>query len=196
MHRHSSNYKLFQVCLNSWLSDRSLVEGARCLRKDTTVEGGASFEQCVLLDQEDALHVRTCANSNVTSDLPEDVARLHVATLGKEYIGTISLLKASRRLDDEDVVFRALEVNVATDHDIAIKGVDTFRQSCAPDIAVFSWIRPVIVVVRASRGFVICQLHIADRCGQFLRSGNGVVRGVGRATAHDLCGRRKLVFRV
>jgi hypothetical protein len=55
------------------LSDPHLIEGARRLRQDTAVQGGASHEHSLRLDQDDALQMRTYAHLDKSGDLPEDV---------------------------------------------------------------------------------------------------------------------------
>jgi hypothetical protein len=80
----------------SRLSDHRLLEVARRLSEDTADQRGASHEQNIRLNQEDALQYRTCTHFDLTSDLPEDVLRLCAAN--ESHYGVLGLQKATRCL--------------------------------------------------------------------------------------------------
>jgi hypothetical protein len=63
------------------------------------------------LGQEDSLYLRTWAHAHRSGDLPEDILRLYAAQ--ESHFGPRGLSKARRCLDDEDVVFIALEGDIA-----------------------------------------------------------------------------------
>jgi hypothetical protein len=59
--------------------DRRHLKGNGRLCIDTAGQGGASDEDSVTLAQDNTLHMRTCANRDITGHLPEDVLRLDTA---------------------------------------------------------------------------------------------------------------------
>jgi hypothetical protein len=171
--------------------DRCTLEAARRLREDTAVQGGTSNERNVGLDQEDALHVRTCHHRDITCNLPEDVLRLCAAC--QDHTKARILLQVLRNLNDEDVSVRAVEGDVTGEEDICTEGVDAGRQCYSVEGAATD-IFPRGILVSATLGVFERGLHVEDHCGQFPRSGFAVVRRVGLAS--DLRGRRKRSTRV
>ena len=102
------------------------------MRKDAAVQGGSCHEQNVGLDQKDAFHVRTCAHSDISRDLPEDILRK--CAVRQEHIIICGLHEIPRYLNDEDVgvafactMARALEVDIPRDQDVRAEGVDAGR---------------------------------------------------------------------
>jgi hypothetical protein len=108
------------------LSDPHLIEGARRLRQDAAVEGGASHEHSMRLDQNDALQMRTRAHLDKSGDLPEDILRQR--TTLENHLGVRGLHKVPSRLYDEDVSGGAGEMDVRANADICAEGVDSCRQ--------------------------------------------------------------------
>jgi hypothetical protein len=179
------------VSLRRGLGDRCTLKVARRLRQDTAVQGGTSNEVNFGLDQEDALHVRTCHHSGITRDLPEDILRL-CAALQDHFIGRI-LNQVPRNLNDEDVALFAFEVDVTGEFNVRAEGVDSGRQLSGWPAEVAaeeagSEIDPRGIGVRAPRGVIVRGSHGADRSGQRRRSGFAVARRVGNAS--DLRGCR------
>jgi hypothetical protein len=74
-------------------SDRRLLKGTRCLRRDTADQRGTSNERNGCLVQEDALHYRNFVHNDLTGYLPEDVPGLRFAC--KFHLGGRGLLDAS-----------------------------------------------------------------------------------------------------
>jgi hypothetical protein len=77
--------------------------------------------------------LRTCAHAHLTGDLLEDI--LCLCATQESYFGHCGLQKALRCLNDEDVVFTALEGDIRAEVDRYVKGVDARRQNLATDVA-------------------------------------------------------------
>jgi hypothetical protein len=81
--------------------DRCYLEVTCRLCQHAAVQRGKGPEQNVGLDQKNALHVRTCADSGMARDLPEDVLRK--CAIRQEHIVVRGLHEVTRDLNDEDV---------------------------------------------------------------------------------------------
>mmetsp|Transcript_17842 Transcript_17842/g.31405 ORF Transcript_17842/g.31405 Transcript_17842/m.31405 type:complete len:211 (-) Transcript_17842:134-766(-) len=136
----------------------------------------------------------TCANSDLTSNYPDDV--LHLRTVHEKHIRVCGLRNAPRCLNDEDSVGLGAALTLTIEGEIRgsgdansdVKGVDTGRQSLAAEGAVIEI--TVTVGDSAPGGVSVRGLHVADRGGQFRGCGRDVVRRIN--LARDLCGCRKL----
>jgi hypothetical protein len=206
--RHSHVRRIRALILRLRLASRRFrhsrhLEVARRLRQNPAVEGGTSHESNVVLDQKDALHVRTCHQIDIASDLPEDVLRL--CAVQEDNLKVRAFKQISRYLKDEDVGITlarlkssAFKVDVTGDGDTCVKGVDSGIQwSCAAvgasENAIFV-IDPKAIGVGPAGGVSVRSFHVADGSDQLRRSGCSVVRRVELAC--DLLGFRKLSTRV
>jgi len=153
------------TCHNCGHSDRCHLEGARRLRQDAAVQGGAGIEHSGGVSQNDALHMRRCTHSDLSRNLPEDVTRLWAI---EEHAHGRSHNHGTRCLDDEDVVFLAFESDVLIDVDICGEGVDTGRQS--QSIVVEYAGKEIELGGGARRGVSVRGLHGEDCNGQIRRA--------------------------
>jgi hypothetical protein len=181
--------------LKSLLVHSCRLEGNIGLRKDAAVDRGPSLEQNGSPDQKDALHVRPIVHQDAGCDLPEDVLR--VCSVHQIDLCAPGLPQRAGDLNDEDVIggiILGIEGDVTGDGDASVELVDAGYQkmvnvvdAAAEDTTEdsISVIELLFIGARAPCGVVVRDQHVTDRCRQVHRSGCGIVRREGLASAGE-----------